>query len=567
MNSESSDSTNYLDSIAIRILWDRLVSIVDQATSAHKRTAFSTLVREANDFAATLLTADGNLLVNAESGLPPFVAAPAFALQHLLTEFPASSLREGDVLISNDPWIAAGQALDIVLLQPLFRNGRIVAFAGSMAHSPDLGGAQRWNRSFDVFDEALRIPNSKLFSAGELNRTLFEVIRYNSRLPDLTIGDLEAQLAALHVLNSSVMSMMDEYELEDLDQLIVEIFTRSEAAMRNAIADIPDGVYIGEIESDGFPDPAHPDLRPEPILIRATVTVRGTDLDLDFTGSSGQRPGPFNGVWTICQAYASYAIRAVLVPFLPNNDGFYRAVTVTCPEGTVVNASFPAPTLSRHVIASQVCDAAFQALARVIPTRVIAPSGNGPPWSLALMGEDRHGRRYHRLVIISGGHGATAERDGETFCFPGNAANTPVETMESLMPVVWECKEIIPDSGGPGEHRGGVGQRMVLRPLLPLSYSMINGRVGHVPPGLLGGRAGRPGRFVAAGSERLPGCDGSVQEGETLVIETPGGAGWGAPSRRDRYLLENDIAEGIVLRDAATRLYGPDLSDTRRGSR
>lgn len=545
-----------LDPITVRILWDRLGSIVNQATMAHKRTAFSTLVREANDFAATLLSPDARILVNAESALPPFVAAPGFALQHLLTLFPRDSLQAGDVLITNDPWIAAGQAMDIVLLQPIVRGDRVVAFAGSMAHAPDLGGAQRWNRSFDVFEEALRIPNMKLFDAGVRNETLIEMIRHNSRLPELAIGDLEAQLAALHVLNASVLDMMEEYELADLDELIDEIFSRSERAMRNAIARIPDGEYQAQLESDGYPDPARPQSPAEPFVIRVRVTVADSDLTVDFSDSSEQRPGPFNGVWSICEAYAAYALRTTLVPYLPNNDGFNRPLTVVCPEGTVVNARFPAPTLSRHVVASQVCDPIFRALADVIPEQVISPSGNGPPWGLLLMGESADGAPYHRLIIISGGSGATAEKDGETYLFPGNVSNTPVETMESLMPLLWECKEIIPDSGGPGRHRGGVGQRMTARALRPLSYSMINGRVEHPPLGLLGGLPGRAGRFAAAGQDLPPGCDGFLAPGDLLVVETPGGGGLGAPSERDPASVSEDVAEGFVTAEVASATYG-----------
>jgi N-methylhydantoinase B len=288
------------------------------------------------------------------------------------------------------------------------------------------------------------------------------------------------------------------------------------------------------------------------------ITVEQSDLTIDFSGSSPQRPGPFNGVWTICEAYAAYALRTTLVPFLPNNDGFNRPIRVVCPEGTVVNARFPAPTLSRHVVASQVCDPIFRALAPVIPDQVIAPSGNGPPWGLLLMGDTDTGAAYHRLLIISGGSGASPRSDGRTYLFPGNVSNTPIETTESLMPILWECKEIIPDSGGPGRFRGGVGQRLIARALRPLSYSMINGRVFHPPAGLLGGESGRAGRFTAAETVMTPGCDGFLNEGECLVIETPGGGGIGSPRERARELVKRDVAEGFVTASTAKSAYGEE---------
>src|ERR1051326_7135320 len=368
-------------------MWDRLVSIVDEATAVQYRTAFSTVVQEANDFACSIMDREGGTLANSQFGLPSFVSTQSVTLRHFLKTFPPDAIHPGDVFITNDPWIATGQLMDITILSPIFHHDRLGAFAGSVAPPPDLGGAQRWNQSVDIFSDGLMIPPLKLFERGQANDSLFAILRANTRLPDLTVGDLESQLAALRSISSRVQSLLDEYSLPDIDGLVSEIYSRSEAAMRAAIARIPDGTYVGEVWSDGFPDPSNADDRShEPILIRATVSINGSSMAIDFAGSAPQRPGSFNSVWTFSAAYTLYALRMTLVPLLPNNAAFYRPITVLCPSGSVVNAAYPSSTISRHAIGHQVSDAVFAALAEVAPYAVLAQSGSAPSWDLLLMG-------------------------------------------------------------------------------------------------------------------------------------------------------------------------------------
>jgi N-methylhydantoinase B len=438
--------------------------------------------------------------------------------------------------------------MDLTLISPIVRNGRVVAFAGSVAHAPDLGGAQKWNLSTDVFVEAIRLPLMRFSKGGERDETLYELLKANSRLPELMAGDLEAQLAAMRLIRERVLELLDEYRLDNIDAMAEAIFGRSEHAMRLAVDAIPDGRYGGEVRSDSFPSPdgEPPTADGEPIVIKVAVDVRGSDVTMDFTGSSAERPGSFNSVWTFTSAYALYALRLILVPYVSNNAGFYRPVTVVCPEGTVVNARYPAATLSRHVIGHQVVDAVYAALAPVLPDRVIAEGGSTPSWDLLLMGEDADGRAFHRLVIVNGGTGASPNQDGATCCFPANLSNTPIEVLERLMPIACECKEIIADSAGAGRRRGGFGQRLVLRALAPVKFSLINARVRNAPKGLLGGSAARAGRALARGEELPPGSDGLLGVGETLEIDTPGGGGVGDERERDPVLVERDLAQGFV---------------------
>ncbi len=536
-----------LDSVTVKVLWDRLISIVDEASVAQYRTAFSTVVQEAKDFACSILDKNGGTLANADSGTPAFVATQAITLQTLLERFSIEDIHPGDVFITNDPWIATGQVMDFTLLCPIFKRDQLVAFAGSVAHAPDLGGAQRWNLSTDVFDEAIFVPLMKLYKRGEPDQTLLNLLRANSRLPDVMIGDLEAQLAALRRSTLRMLELMEEYDLDDLEELVAAIYDRSEGAMRAAIDALPDGEYVGEVWSDGFPDPQDSASGPPaPIRLRATVIVSGTELTIDFTGSSPQQPGSFNSVWSYSTTYAQYAVRLILVPHLPNNAGFYRPLKVICPEGSVINARYPAANLSRHAIGHQIPDVIYAALAPVAPEAVLAQSGSAPSWDLLLMGEDANGRPFHRLVIINGGSGGTAQQDGVSVCFPANISNTPVEVLESDMPLVCEGKEVIVNSAGAGRQRGGFGQRMTFRALGPLGFSLINARVQHAPQGLLQGQPGRAGRAFAADRELPPGSDGMLALGERLVVETPGGGGLASLAERDQALIERDLHEGLI---------------------
>ena len=535
-----------LDSVTVRLLWDRLVSIVDEATVTQYRTAFSTVVQEANDFACSVMDHRGGTLANSQFGLPSFVATQAVTLKAVLDRFEPDQIKDGDVFITNDPWIGTGQVMDLTLLRPIFRKDRLVAFAGSVAHSPDLGGVQRWNVSTDVFEEAIFIPLTKLYEAGQPNRVLLDLIVANTRLPDLTMGDLEAQLAAMRPIVSRLVALMDEYGLDELDPLADDIYRRSEAAMRAAINRIPDGSYVGEVVSDGFPNPLEPAKPQEPILIRATVVVTGDEMKVSFEGSSAQRPGSFNSVWTFTEAYTLYGLRLILVPEAPNNAGFYRPIAVECPEGSVVNARFPAATLSRHAVGHQVVDAVYAALAPVLPDAVIAQGGSAPSWDLLLMGNDLRGRPFHRLVIINGGSGATAKLDGNTWCFPANISNTPIEVLEASVPVLCEEKALVVDSAGPGRQRGGFGQRLSVLALTGVQFSLINARVVHPPQGLLGGGPGRRGRALLNGEEIPPGSDGFLAPGQRLMIETPGGGGMSPISERDKSRLASELEDGFV---------------------
>jgi N-methylhydantoinase B len=532
-----------LDPVTVGIVWDRLVSIVEESTAVQYRTAFSTVVQEANDFACSVMTPDGTTLASSGRGLPSFVHTQSVTLRHLLDRFDASDFDDGDVFITNDPWIATGHSMDLTLLRPVFYGGNLVAFAGSVAHAPDLGGIQHWNRSSDLFSEALLIPPTKLLAGGRENDTLLSLLRANSRTPDLTIGDLEAQLAATQVIHHRLTALMDEYRLSRLTDLAASILDRCERTMRDAIGRIADGTYVGEVTCDlPVPQDGHSSSDVGSVVIRAQVTVEDSDLTVSFEGSSPQLPGSFNSVEPFTAGYTLYALRLALAPLLPNNGGFYRPIRLICPTGTVVNARYPSGTISRHVLGHQVVDAVYAALSEPIPEAVWAQSGSAPCWDLILTGTDDSGRPFHRLVILNGGTGASMRHAGMTLGFPANLTNTPVEVMETLMPVLWECKSAIAGSGGRGYRHGGQGQRMGLRALRDMHFAVLAAHVENPARGLRGGEPGRTGKVYVNGSEVRPPTDGLLRRGDRLVLETPGGGGFGKPTERDA--VDDGVASG-----------------------
>ena len=549
-----------MDEIALKILWDRLVSIANEASFVLKRSAFSTLVRECNDFACTLLTLDGETLAIADASLPSFSTTQTITLRALLEVYPAEDWAPGDVLISNDPWIGTGQVMDLTLFKPVFKNGRLVAFTGSVAHSPDLGGIQRWNGAKDVFEEGMFIPPMHLYRRGRRNETLFSLIKANSRIPDETVGDLMAQIASHEVGERRLLQVMAEHSLDDLTELSAEIFSRSEDAIRSAIAALPDGDYCYAMLADGSSGDLYQSKGETgslaTITVNTAVRVRGSEIEVDFTGSSPQVSPPINSVFPFTYAYAAYALRLILVPFLPQNGGFLRPMHVIAETGTVMNATYPSPTLNRGIMGHLVCDSIFAALSDVLPERVRAMSGSTPLWQLILIGEDDSGCPYQRILQLNGGLGATAGSDGVVCSFPANLTNVPIEIMELTTPITCLKKEILTDSPGAGRRRGGYGVHWIFRAREPTIYSMTFNRIRNPPQGLLGGASSRPGKVVHNGQALQPGAEGVLQAGDVLEVETPGGGGHGSPHERTRSLTERDLASGIISADQAATAYG-----------
>lgn len=505
------------NAIDLEILWKRLISVVDEAAAAFVRTCFSTLVRDGNDFAIVLTDAQGRSLAQSSMSLPGFIGCLPATVRHVLARYPAAAIKEGDVYITNDPWKGSGHIHDVTTVMPIFRGGKPVAFAAIVSHLPDIGGKLRSNSSREIYEEGLQIPMMKLLDAGAPNEVLVEMITQNIRVPDQGMGDIWAQVSACRKMGERLQPLLDTVDLEELG---AAVRARSEAAMREAIRGIPDGVYSSAVQHDGFE---------APIRIACQLTVCGDRIDIDFTGSSPQLPRAVNVVPIYTFAYTVYGLKALLCPEIPNNEGSFAPITTTAPLGSIFNPVYPAASGGRSAIGHLLPAAVFKALAEVLPEKVWA--GGSPNSSMTMSGEYQ-GKRYAVVNFLNAGQGANSRRPGySALSFPGNLGNTPVEMMESLAPIRVLRREIRRGSGGRGLHGGGDGIRFEFE-LLPdapdATASFLMTQLKSVPAGLAGGGAGQPGLLAINGEVVDPTEPRILRGGDRVVMETAGGGAYGA---------------------------------------
>jgi N-methylhydantoinase B len=539
-----------MDAILVEVLANRLVSIVNEQQAALIRTAFSTVVRESEDLACGVFDSRGFMVAQSLTGTPGHINAMATGVRHFLTKFPPETLRPGDVLLTNDPWQTSGQINDITIVTPVFRGDRAVAFFANTCHAADIGGKILSAESREIYEEGLRIPIMKLFDAGAPNEALLTIVRANVRTPDETVGDFYAQSACNDVGARSLATLLDEFDLGSIDPLADEIVQRSEHAMREAIGQLPDGVYRNESWSDGFD---------EAIRLEVAVTVNGDELEIDFAGSSPQSRYGINLVLNYTHAYASFAAKAALAPDVPHNEGSFRPVHVVAPPGSILNCLEPAPVGTRHLIGHLLPGVIFGALAPALPDRLIA-TGADATWLTIWRGTERAGQPFSLTLFQSGGTGARATKDGlSTTGFPSGVAGVPAEVIETLTPLVQHRRELRTDSGGAGRWRGGLGQltEMGSRGAGPWSVSTLIDRTRHPAPGLEGAGAGAPGELaLASGEPAQPKTVLQVAQDDRVLLSPPGGGGYGDPQERDPERVLADVVDGYVSIESARVDYG-----------
>lgn len=535
------------DAITLEILWSRLISIADEAAAALLRTAFSTIVRESNDFATVLMDANGDSISENTGGIASFSCILPKTTKHFLAKFPAETWRPGDCVITNDPWLATGHLPDITAVSPIFHEGRLVGFAGSIAHSPDVGGALWSADCRELFEEGIRIPPTRILREGVRQEAVLAMFLSNVRVPDQVLGDLEAQITANEVCAARVQEFLADSGLDDLVSLGRALHARADRAMRQAIAALPDGTWRSTIEADGFDEAV--------TRIACAVTVAGERMLLDFAGTSPQVDRGINCVMNYTHAYAVYPVKCALDPFTPRNEGSYRAIEVAAPEGSILNPRFPAACSARQLTGHLLAGAIYKALAPVIPEKVIAECGGAPTMRCLFSGLDRHGDRFSQILFASGGMGAAPHRDGlATTAFPTNAGAGSIEAFESVAPLVVWRKQFRPDSGGPGRFRGGLGQEaeIEVRAPAPLRLSLLSDRRDHPADGVLGGAPGAKAEIAMSdGTRPHPKSRTMIGPGMRLTMRYPGGGGFGAPAERDPALLEADLRDGVVTDAAA----------------
>jgi N-methylhydantoinase B len=551
------------DPITFQVLWARLVSIADEIAATLVKTAFSHVVRDNHDYSCGLYDAEGRMFAQSTQCTPGQIGAMPRLMRDVLAAFPAETLAPGDVLITNDPWLGSGHTPDVYVCTPIFHGDRLVGFAVNSAHHIDIGGRLSAPDAREVFEEGLIIPLTRLYSRGVPNDDLFRLIARNCRLADKVIGDLRAQLAANYVGARRFLELLDERGLDDLSDLAGQIIDHTEASMRAAIARAPDGVYTHEVTLE------RPDPDGRPIRLVARVDIQGDEIHVDFTGTSPQVDLPINSVWNITYAYTVFPIKCALHPHIPNNEGCFRPVRLTVPEGTCLNPRFPAAVRFRTSLVYYAVEVIFGALARAVPDRVMAPSGTYPLWLPVFSGEADDGRPFVFHYNAQGGTGARPDRDGiSTLVFPPNVANTPTELFEIEAPMLCEQKALVRDSGGPGRCRGGLGQEIVIRNLArrPVVTTVVGGRYHDGAPGLAGGRPGGTGAVRVDDGEPLGGNGVFRLEHEHAVrLRLPGGGGLGDPLERDPALVLADVRRGVVSAARALEDYGVALTPTLDG--
>ncbi|MBX3537720.1 MAG: hydantoinase B/oxoprolinase family protein [Chelatococcus sp.] len=535
--------------IDLQIQWDRLTSMMDEVDAILLRTAFSTIVSESRDYAIVLLDRHARSIAQSQICVPAFTCSLPSATRSMLKTFPAKTLVDGDILITNDPWLCHGHLPDLYIVMPVFKEGKsIVGYIATAAHISDIGGRLDELNARDLYEEGLRIPPSKLYEAGKPNQQLIRIMEANVRFPRLVLGDVGAIVGAAKIGAERYLSLVDEYGETAMDAVADFILERSATAMRAAIAEIPDGDYEGAAICDGVTSPTN---------IKLKLSVRGETMHLDYTGTSPQKSdAAVNVVMNVTHAHSLLALKCSLCPDLPNNEGLFGPISTYAPEGSILNAQFPAAVRARSRTSFHTHTAIYDALAKVAPRIVQATSGSF--WSLRFLCNDDEGHPFIVHVLPNGGEGASIGIDGHsTTAFPGCSMITPAEIIEANGPVLVCERSLRQDSGGAGEYRGGLGQtiRVTPRGSEPVRITIRPDRTKYPAPGLLMGHDGGIGELLVDDVSIEPNPF-SLKPGEIFTLNLPGGGGIGNPLERSSDRVERDLELGLISMDAATSIYG-----------
>jgi len=537
-------SDTKLSDIERQIMWNRLIAIVEEQGQTLLRTAFSPMVREAGDLSAGVFDPQGRMLAQAVTGTPGHVNSMAESVKHFIRHFGLETMREGDAYITNDPWMGTGHLNDFVITTPCFHNGKLVALFSCTSHLIDIGGIGFGPDGTDVHMEGIYIPFLRLIDQGVVNETLIAMIRANTRLPVDTVGDTYSLAACNDVGCQRLTEMMSEFRLDDLDDLAAYICERSEATVREQIRALPNGSWSNTMVTDGYDSP---------IELTATVTISDDAIHVDYTGTSPVAARGINVPLSYTTAYTVFGLACVVGRDVPNNAGSLAPLTVSAPEGCILNAPKPAPVCSRHVIGQMLPDVVFGCLRQAVPERVPA-EGTSCLWNLNVRGRIKGGEGgqygFSMTVTSNGGTGARPQSDGlSATAYPSGVKGTPVEIAEQITPLIFWTKEYRPDSGGAGRMRGGHGQNIEIESRIGEPFELLAAydRIDHPARGRDGGRDGAPGVVAFKSGKTLPGKGFlMVPPEERLVIKTPGGAGIGDPAERDPARLAAEKKAGLV---------------------
>ena len=543
--------------VVYQVMWNRLISIVEEQAQALVRTAFSTSVREAGDLSAGVYNAAGQMLAQAVTGTPGHVNAMADAVPHFIRRIGRDNIHEGDVYITNDPWEGTGHLHDITVCTPSFHQGLLVGFFACTAHIVDIGGRGFGADGNSVYEEGLYIPAMKLIAKGQLDDTLIRIIRANVREPDQVVGDVYALATCNEIGHRRLIETMVEFGLDDLDGISDFILTKSHDATVARIGALPQVSAQGAMTIDGYDSP---------IDLKVKVSFHGDHVMCDWAGTSGLDKKGINVPLVYTKAYACYALKCAIAPDIPNNAASLAPFQITAPVNSIVNALHPAPVALRHVIGHMVPDTIYDALDKILPNTVPA-EGAGCLCNFQVSLRPRSDApapvdavRSEVLTFNSGGSGARPSLDGmSATAFPSGVMTMPVEATEHAGPVIIWRKELRPDSGGAGQYRGGLGQFMEVgaREGHEFDFSAMFDRLRHPARGRRGGLNGAPTTIAQDDGTLMQGKGKQfVPHGRKVVMEFPGGAGYGALADRDHQAIRRDLALGYITQAAARSVYG-----------
>ena len=539
--------------IRYQVMWDRLTTIVEEQARTLIRTGFSVSTREAGDVSAGVFDLQGRMLAQAVTGTPGHINSMALSVGHFIEKFPIKKMKEGDVFLTNDPWKGTGHLHDIVVVTPTFKNGRVVALFACTTHVVDIGGIGMAPDGKQIYHEGLYIPLMYLFKAGQLNETLIDFVHYNCRESKQVEGDIYALANCNDVGSDRLRAMMVQYKIENLNELAETIIESTRNAMRAAISKLPITTTTNTMKIDGYD---------EEIVLKAKLSVVNDTIVIDYEGSSPISDFGINVPKCYTDAYTSFGVKCVVAPEVPNNAGSLAHIIVKAPEGCILNAPHPCAVVARSSIGHMLPDVVFGCLHKLLPGRVPA-EGTSCLWNLRLGAG--HGittrdpntklenTTFTAMSFHSGGAGARPNKDGLSATpFPSGVRNVPVEVLEAITPIVIWRKELRQNSGGAGQFRGGLGQRMVVGNREKAEFAIFGtfDRVKNPARGRDGGKPGATGSLTLTSGKKLKGMGRQViPMGEELIIEMPGGGGYGNPKSRDRKKIMEDIRAGLISAD------------------
>ncbi len=542
--------------IRAQIMWNRLIAVVEEQAQTLVRTAFSASVREAGDLSAGVFDLRGRMLAQAVTGTPGHVNSMAVAVGHFLARYPVAQMRAGDHYLTNDPWLGTGHLHDFTLVSPTFHRGRPVALFASTVHVVDIGGRGFGPDGRQVYEEGLCVPIMPLARAGQPNEDLLALVRANVREPVQVEGDLFSLMACNDKGSARLCEMMAEFGIDAIEPLAGHILDHSRAATLEQFGRLRAGTYHNTVIVDGYD---------HPIELKAALTVSAPGIHVDFAGTSPVSSFGINVPMLYTTAYTSFGVKCLVAPAIPNNAGSLAPITVSAPEGSILNAPRPCAVSIRHVIGHVLPDVVFGCLHQALPDGAPA-EGASALWVPQLRGGHgvsdaaAGGTPFNVLSFHAGGTGARPAKDGlSATAFPSGVRSVPVEILESIAPIVIWRKEYRTDSGGPGRQRGGLGQVMEIASAenAPFAVFAMFERIAHPARGREGGHDGAPGRVSLASGQALRGKgQQTIPPGERLRLELPGGGGFGDPRERDPEKVRSDVRNGLVSAEAARQAYG-----------